>query len=148
MSEDLKTWHAPCGIFCKRCPGVESFGCKGCRKQEGQILKFPMCKTYKCVTSKGYDFCYECADFPCEMLQPIVNFEIFTPHNSKVYNSIMIQKLGLEEWNKICDEKTTLYYKGRKIQYGGDKLTLEEKDPNMYKKKKRRLNPIIQCRIL
>ena len=135
MGEDIKKWHAPCGIYCKRCPGVESFGCNGCREQEGQILKFPVCKTYDCVTSKGYEFCYECADFPCEMLQPIVNFEIFKPHNSKVYNSIMIKKLGLEEWNKICDYKTTLYYQGRKVQYGGDPLTLEEKDPNMYKKK-------------
>lgn len=137
MTEDLKKWHGPCGIYCKRCPGVESFGCKGCREQKGQILKFPECKTYKCVISKGYDFCYECVDFPCEMLQPIVNFEIFTPHNSKVYNSIMIKKLGLEEWNKICNEKTTLYYQGRKIHYGGDPLTLEKKDPNMYKKKKK-----------
>ena len=135
MSEEIKVWHAPCGIFCKRCPGVQSFGCKGCREQNGQILKFPACKTYECVTSKEHEFCYECSDFPCEMLQPIVNFEIFAPHNSKVYNSVMIQKLGLEEWNKICDEKSTLYYKGRKIQYGGDPLTLEEKDPNMYKKK-------------
>ncbi|MFW9877360.1 MAG: DUF3795 domain-containing protein [Candidatus Thorarchaeota archaeon] len=137
MTEDLKKWHAPCGIYCKRCPGVKSFGCKGCRMQKGQILKFPMCKTYECVTNKGCDFCYECADFPCEMLQPIVNFEIFTPHNSKVYNSFMIQKLGLEDWNKICDEKTTLYYQGKKQRYGGDLLTLEKKDPNMYKKKEK-----------
>jgi hypothetical protein len=135
MSEDLKRKHAPCGIFCPRCPGTQTFGCKGCREQKGQILKFPVCKTYECVTSKGYEFCYECGDFPCEMLQPIVNFEIFTPHNSKVYNSVMIQKLGLEEWDKICEEKSTLYYQGKKIQYGGDPLTLKEKDPNMYKKK-------------
>ncbi|MEE9376614.1 MAG: DUF3795 domain-containing protein [Candidatus Lokiarchaeia archaeon] len=138
MTEDLKKWHAPCGIYCKRCPGVESFGCNGCREQKGQILKFPVCKTYECVKSKGYEFCYECADFPCEMLQPIVNFEIFAPHNSKVYNSVMIKKLGLERWNIICDEKATLYYQGRKIQYGGDPLTLEEKDPNMYKKKEKK----------
>jgi len=137
LTEDLKKWHAPCGIYCKRCPGVESFGCSGCRQQEGQILKFPVCKTYECVKSKDYEFCYECADFPCEMLQPIVNFEIFTPHNSKVYNSIMIEKLGLKEWNKICKEKSLLYYQGRKIRYGGDPLTLEKKDPNMYKKKKK-----------
>ena len=65
----------------------------------------------------------------------IINFEIFKPHNSKVYNSVTIQKLGLEEWNKICDGKTTFYYQTKKIQYGGDKLTLEEKDPNMLKKK-------------
>lgn len=137
MTEELKKWHAPCGIFCEKCPGIKAFNCKGCREQKGQILKFPICKTYKCVTNKGYEFCYECEDFPCEMLQPIVNFEIFAPHNSKVYNSIMIQKRGLEEWNKVCDEKTTLYYQGRKVQYGGDPLTLEKKDPNMYKKKKK-----------
>ncbi len=137
MTEDLKKWHAPCGIYCKRCPGVDSFGCKGCRDLKGQILKFPDCKTYECVTGKGYEFCYECADFPCEMLQPIVNFEIFKPHNSKVYNSVMIQKLGLEEWNKICDEKSKLYYHGRKARYGGDRLILEKKDPNLYKKKEK-----------
>ena len=69
------------------------------------------------------------------MLQPIVNFEIFTPHNSKVYNSVMIRKLGLNDWDKICDEKSTLYYQGKKVQFGGDPLTLKEKDPNMYKRK-------------
>ncbi|MFW9820433.1 MAG: DUF3795 domain-containing protein [Candidatus Thorarchaeota archaeon] len=137
MTVNRKKWHAPCGIFCKKCPGVQSFGCKGCRDQEGQILKFPICKTYECVRSKGYDFCYECTEFPCDKLQPIVNFEIFTPHNSKVYNLVMIQKLGLEEWDEICDEKSNLYYQGRKIRYGGDSLTLEEKDPNMYTKNKK-----------
>ena len=135
MSEDLKEWHAPCGIYCKRCPGVKFYNCKGCREQKGLVHNLPLCKTYDCVTSKGYDFCYECEDFPCEMLQPIVNFEIFAPHNSKVYNSIMIQKLGLEEWDKMCEEKTTLYYQGKKVQYGGDPLTLEKKDPKIYKKK-------------
>ncbi|MFW9896585.1 MAG: DUF3795 domain-containing protein [Candidatus Thorarchaeota archaeon] len=135
MTEELKKKHAPCGIYCPRCPGTESFGCTGCRDKKGQILKFPVCKTYECVIGKGYEFCYECSEFPCEMLQPIVNFEIFTPHNSKVYNSIMIQKLGLVEWHKICEEKSDLYYKGKKVQYGGDSLTLDEKDPRMYKKK-------------
>ncbi|MFW9827064.1 MAG: DUF3795 domain-containing protein [Candidatus Thorarchaeota archaeon] len=135
MTEEFKDWHAPCGIYCKRCPGVEVYGCIGCRKLKGLILKFPICKTYECVTDRGYEFCYECEDFPCERLLPIVTFEIFKPHNSKIYNLLMIKKLGLEEWNKICDEKTTLYYKGKKIQYGGDKLTLKEKDPNIYKKK-------------
>lgn len=135
MSEDLKKWHAPCGIYCKKCLGVKFYNCKGCREQKGLVHKLPLCKTYDCVTSKGYDFCYECEDFPCEMLQPIVNFEIFTPHNSKVYNSIMIQKLGLEEWDNVCEEKTALYYQGKKVQYGGDPLTLKKKDPKMYKKK-------------
>jgi len=135
MSEKLKKWHAPCGIYCKRCPGVKAYGCKGCREQKGQIYKLPICKTYQCIINKGYDFCYECEDFPCEKLQPIVNFEIFAPHNSKVYNLVMIKKLGLEDWDKICDTKTTLYYQGKKVQYGGDPLTLEKKNSKMYKKK-------------
>ena len=138
MSKELTDWHAPCGIYCKRCPGVKFYKCKGCREQKGQVKEFPVCKTYECVTSKGYEFCYECADFPCEMLQPIVNFEIFAPHNSKVYNLIMIKKLGLEDWDKICEEKSNLYYQGKKVKYGGDPLTLEKKDSNIYKKKEKK----------
>jgi hypothetical protein len=49
----------------------------------------------------------------------------------------MIKKLGIVEWNKICEEKTDLYYQGRKVKYGGDPLTLEKKNPDMYKKKKK-----------
>lgn len=130
--------HAPCGIYCKRCPGRKAYDCKGCRTEEGQIKDFPVCKTYECVTNKGYTFCYECEDFPCEKLQPIVNFEIFAPHNSKVYNLCMIKKLGIRKWNEMCKEKTELYYKGKKVKYGGDPLTLKEKDPGMYKKKSRK----------
>ncbi len=129
--------HAPCGIYCKRCPGVKVYKCKGCREQNGQIKDFPVCKTYECVTSKGYKFCYECEDFPCEKLQPIVNFEIFLPHNSKIYNLLMIKKHGIVKWNEICEKKSDLYYKGRKIQFGGDPLTLEKKNPNLYKKKEK-----------
>jgi hypothetical protein len=119
--------HAPCGIYCKRCPGVRFFDCKGCRKQKGQIKDFPICKTYKCVTNKGYSFCYECEDFPCEKLQPIVHFGIFKPHNSKVYNLMIIKKVVIAKWNEICEEKTELYYNGQKIKYGGDPLTIERK---------------------
>ena len=129
--------HAPCGVHCKSCLGKKIYNCKGCRLLQGKIKDFPLCKTYQCVTEKGYSFCYECDDFPCEKLQPTVNFEIFLPHNSKIYNLLMIKKLGIFKWNEICEEKIRLYYRGRKVRYGGDPLTLEEKDPKMYKKKLR-----------
>lgn len=136
MRDQLKEWHAPCGIYCKQCPGIKVYECNGCRAQKGQIKDFPTCKTYECaVIDKGIDFCHECEEFPCEKLLPIVNFEIFLPHNSKVYNSIMIRKHGLTKWNEICEEQSNLYYNGRKVRYGGDPLTLEKKDPKLYKKK-------------
>jgi hypothetical protein len=50
----------------------------------------------------------------------------------------MIKKLGIRKWNEMCKEKTELYYKGKKVKYGGDPLTLKEKDPGMYKKKSRK----------
>ena len=137
MSVYLKD-HAPCGIYCHVCPGRKAYNCKGCREHEGKIKDFPVCKTYKCVTQKGYKFCYECEDFPCEKLQPILNFEIFHPHNSKVYNLVMIKKHGIVEWNKMVEEKTNLYYEGKKKRYGGDPLTLEKKDPNMYINKEKK----------
>ncbi|MBD3214717.1 MAG: DUF3795 domain-containing protein [Candidatus Lokiarchaeota archaeon] len=127
--------HAPCGIYCKTCPGVKAYGCRGCREEKGQIKDFPVCKTYECVTEKGINFCYECKEFPCERLQPIVNFEIFLPHNSKVYNSVMMKKLGIVKWNDMVEEKMKLYYQAKKVKYGGDPLTLEKKDESMYKKK-------------
>jgi hypothetical protein len=129
--------HAPCGIHCKSCPGVRIFNCKGCREEKGQIRNFPICKTYECVTNKELKFCYECDDFPCEKLQPIVKFEIFLPHNSKIYNSLMMKKLGIVKWNEIVEEKMELYYEGKKVRYGGDPLTLKDKDPNMYAKKEK-----------
>jgi hypothetical protein len=38
--------------------------CKGCRKQECHL--FTDCKVNICYKEKGVDFCYQCADFPCE----------------------------------------------------------------------------------
>ncbi|MHA2244363.1 MAG: DUF3795 domain-containing protein [Candidatus Hodarchaeales archaeon] len=126
MSEELNTWHAPCGIYCKMCPGVKAYKCEGCRTKKGQIMDFPVCKTYECVTNRNHEFCYECDDFPCEMIMPIVNFEIFSPNNSKVYNLVMIKKLGLEKWNQIVEKQMKKYYKGKKIRFGGDKLTYDK----------------------
>lgn len=129
MNNELLKWHAPCGVYCKRCWGVKKLNCTGCRDKQGKPTKdAPVCKTYKCVTNKGLTFCNECEDYPCERIQPIVNFEWFTPHNSKMYNLEMIKKLGIEGWNAICEEKHDLYYLGKKIDYhGGEGLTLEKR---------------------
>jgi hypothetical protein len=44
--------------------------------------------------------------------------------------------MGLDNWGEICEEETKRYYQAKKVKYGGDPLTLEKKDPDMYKKKK------------
>lgn len=41
--------------------------CKGCRGDRS-VHWSPDCKILQCCTDKGYIFCYECNDFPCELL--------------------------------------------------------------------------------
>jgi hypothetical protein len=38
-------------------------GCQGCR--EGDCM-YPGCPVWPCIKEKEHDFCFECADFPCD----------------------------------------------------------------------------------
>lgn len=38
--------------------------CKGCRKQECHL--FTDCKVNHCYKDKGVEYCYQCAEFPCQ----------------------------------------------------------------------------------
>ncbi len=153
MNKKLLNGHAPCGVCCKLCRAreeelLDSGKCLGCRKihrlgRRAKVDVKDFCSTNICITNKGHTFCYECEEYPCERIQPIVNFENPSikgsnlPHNLKMYNLAMIKKLGLEEWDKICEEKHDLYYFGRKIDYlGGNGLILEKKGKSHGEKKK------------
>lgn len=80
--------------------------CKGCREIEGQCQALKNygfsgdCKIYKCVQKNKVTFCYECNNFPCDLLQPLADRGDKFPHNLKVFNLCMIQKMGLENWAK------------------------------------------------
>ncbi len=86
---------------------VEMMLCQGCRSQKGIIKlhrtvstrgeKDP-CPAYQCTREKGLDFCYECPDFPCDVLHPYSDRADKVPHNTKVFNLCLIKKMGLKEW--------------------------------------------------
>ena len=38
--------------------------CNGCRKENCRL--FTNCNVRSCYSEKGVEFCYQCADFPCE----------------------------------------------------------------------------------
>jgi len=108
---NIKDLDSPCGLFCEVCavykaredralaeklaPGlglpVEAVGCRGCRGEQGKVLGGVKCATYQCVTQRGYDICYQCADFPCLKLAPTADRADVLPHNQKVYNLLLIQ---------------------------------------------------------
>lgn len=83
----------------------EVMHCKGCRSHDGRI---PLqkhvfgathrCASYECIKEKGLDFCGDCEDFPCDYLHPYADKAADLPHNTKVFNLCLINKLGLEKW--------------------------------------------------
>jgi hypothetical protein len=135
---------AVCGLHCGACPvfkasgdralaeriaqnvgiPIERVSCHGCRAEEGHIklMGEPVCPTYICcVEQKGLQFCYECADFPCLKLAPCADKAQSLPHNTKVYNLVLLQKLGLEKWLQMAPRLRSQYFRGKK-ERGGDEL--------------------------
>ena len=132
---------APCGIDCFNCQiykdvitdefknklavayGIapKNIPCSGCRALKGTRVAFDTrqvftCDTYTCVTDRGHEFCFECADFPCNRLQPTADRAETFPHNMKVFNLCRMKAVGPEKW---AEEEAALirlkYYKGKLV---------------------------------
>ena len=88
--------------------------CAGCRNIEGKCpIIQGTCSTYTCVKEKGVEFCYECGDFPCAMLQPASDRAAVLPHNLKVFNLCSIQNKGLDRFIQDYAEIKRKYYQGK-----------------------------------
>jgi len=119
---------APCGLDCFNCHfylaqedqdamntvvkiskdyniPLEVMLCKGCRNHDGRIPlqkhvfgEAHRCAAYECSKEKGLNFCGDCDQFPCDNLHPYADKASELPHNIKVFNLCLINKLGLEKW--------------------------------------------------
>ena len=136
VTMDYKMMTAPCGLDCFNCPvylaeededlrvkiaerleiSPDKVLCRGCRNENGTITCLNMietCNVYKCIQEKGFDFCFDCDDFPCDYLHPYADEAKHRPHNTKVFNLCLIKKMGLESWaeGKARDVKETYFRK-------------------------------------
>jgi hypothetical protein len=121
---------APCGLDCFNCHfflahedseamntvnklseelmiPVEIMLCNGCRNHNGQIPlqkhifgEAHRCAAYECSQGKGVEICGVCDQFPCDNLHPYADKADVLPHNTKVFNLCLINKMGLEDWAK------------------------------------------------
>lgn len=75
-----------------------SNNCKGCRKQECHL--FTDCKVKHCYKNKNVDYCFQCADFPC-------NNTGFDENLSQRWLKInhRIREIGLENYYHEIKEK-------------------------------------------
>lgn len=129
-----KEMMAPCGIDCYNCDvyhlnltddkrqyfaeifklKVEDVACMGCLAEQRCKYHPEECATLECAKSKSHDFCFECKDFPCQLLQPCADGAQKFPHNMKVYNLCRASKIGVENFvlNEAKDVRAR-YYKGK-----------------------------------
>ena len=56
-----------CGILCLSCDFRNSCNCGGCIETNGQPF-YGKCTVAECCLNKGFSFCGECDEFPCEQL--------------------------------------------------------------------------------
>lgn len=109
-----------CGLYCGGCrdyqrtqannPAVGEDGkprnCDGCRSE--RLTEWcAVCDIKKCNRSKGLNFCSECTDYPCEMLNGFIHAEDYVYHMEIPEDFAEIKKTGIEEWYK---KKEQSYY--------------------------------------
>ena len=131
--DNSKKMTAVCGIYCAECEchkakdsevlfkylvnaGIkaESLPCPGCREGKGKCPPIKdECLTYNCAQSKNVDFCFECAEFPCEKLNPSADRATVLPHNLKVYNLCYIKNQGIEKFAEDAAAIKNRYFKGK-----------------------------------
>ena len=94
---------------------IEDVPCAGCRALDGKphVLGGQVCNTYACIEEKGHAYCFECDQFPCENLTPCIDQAQRLPHNMKVYNLVLLQKEGVDEFMKNAARRLNRYYKGQ-----------------------------------
>ena len=101
---------APCGINCTVCYAHlrKKNPCQGCRGQEeNQPAYCKRCKIRDCALSRGFDFCFECASFPCSLVKQIDKRYRLRYHVSLIENGIRIQSAGAEQFLLEDEQKWT-----------------------------------------
>lgn len=144
-SDEERALISPCGIYCGNCPLyrartdetlrqriAEGQGipvekvllCAGCRPARGKVSVSggkPVCDTYACaIDDKKVEFCYECEDFPCLRLAPCADRAQELPHNTKVYQLVLLQKEGFDSFIQNYRTRIRQYRQGKKPKPGGD----------------------------
>jgi len=79
----------------------EQVTCEGCRGALETHWSSD-CKMMLCATKKGFEYCFQCKDFPCTIVNEFASDGV--PHHKKtVENAKRMKEIGLEAW--ITEQK-------------------------------------------
>ena len=105
---------SPCGVYCGACPSFRK-SCYGCGSEDrSQKRKSKWsCKIRNCCfKEKNYQFCYQCNDFPCKMIDSKLikshpNEKKYTYRHEIVSNLKQLERVGIKQWLRELDKKWT-----------------------------------------
>jgi hypothetical protein len=113
-------WTAACGLDCGSCTihlrtreeldfwqkknvDPEKIRCDGCRSDRSKRHWSPDCKILECCVYKsGLEFCAQCPDFPCPILEEWG--KEWDHHAQAVKNLLKMKETGIDDWIKGHDK--------------------------------------------
>lgn len=92
-----------CGLNCGLCPMFLGGYCGGCGNGNQS------CRIARCSLERGgIEYCYECAEYPCETYQHVEEYDSFITHRKRGADLEKAQKIGIEKYNMEQKEKTEM----------------------------------------
>ena len=114
-----------CGLNCGLCPNFHLhsngvFKCPGCAG-EGFSQAHPSCGILSCAQRKGFEFCFECDDFPCKKYDNWGDTDSFITHRNHLSDMKKAKQTGVDAYitqqnEKVCilSELLSKYNDGRR----------------------------------
>lgn len=114
MNKTKRWWLTPCGLDCNKCSihlrtdeeleywrrkkvDLDKIRCDGCRSDR-QLQHWSLdCKILQCcVYERGFEFCAQCSEFPCETLK---EWGAEYDHHAQALKRLAaLQVSGIEKW--------------------------------------------------
>ena len=94
-----------CGLNCGLCPMYIDKYCPGCGGGEGNQA----CAIARCsLQHGGIEYCFMCADYPCEKYDGIDEYDSFICHRNQLKDNERAKEIGLERYKSELEEKAEI----------------------------------------
>jgi len=98
-----------CGLNCGLCPQYYkhtngAFKCPGCAG-EGFSDAHPTCGVLTCCQSKGFEFCWDCNEYPCKRYDNADAGDSFITHKNQFTDIEKAKRIGIEAYIAEQNEK-------------------------------------------
>lgn len=83
-------------------PNIKVIRCEKCRGPTNKCWSDD-CKMRSCAMKRGVDYCFQCPDFICELVEEFANDEM-DHHKKTVENMKKAKEIGLKKWISLQKE--------------------------------------------